>query len=202
LIRLIAALLALALLASCSSLQQTVAPEDLANAERMRQLAGLDAWTMQGRIAIKQVTGGSGQGKIIWLQNGEDTDISLSGPLGSGAVNIHWVPDEVVVSGADLDVQHRYTGSDAAEQFLAEQLGWQFPAASIRYWLLGLPNPDFAYTQNFSADGALLGLQQLGWTVDYQRFAAVNGYVLPAKLQVQGDAVRLRVVIDDWLLAK
>lgn len=200
-IRTIAVLLALAMLSACSSLQHTAPPEELANAQRMRELEVLDVWTMQGRIAIKQASG-SGQGKIVWLQNGEDADIVLSGPLGSGAVNIHWVPDEVVVSGAELDVQHRYTGSDAAEQFLAEQLGWQFPAASIRYWLLGIPNPDFAYTQDFGADGALLRLQQSGWQVEYQRFVAVNGYVLPAKLQVQSAAVRLRVVVDDWLFAE
>jgi len=199
LIRPIALFLALAMLSACSSLQQTATLEEVANAERMRQLAELDVWTMQGRIAVKRAAG-SGQGKITWQQSGEDTDISLAGPLGSGAINIHWVPDEVVVSGADLDVQHRYTGSDAAEQFLAEQLGWPFPAASIRYWLLGMPNPDLAYTQDFGADGALLRVQQSGWQVNYERFAVVNGYVLPAKLQVESDAVRLRVIVDKWFL--
>jgi outer membrane lipoprotein LolB len=201
LIRHLALLLALCMISACSSLQQTQPPEELASAARIRELAALEVWTMQGRIAVKQATG-SGQGKIIWQQSGEATDISLAGPLGSGAINVHWVPEEVVVSGADLDVKHRYTGNDAAEQFLAEQLGWQFPAASIRYWLLGIPNPDLPYTQDFGADGSLLSMQQSGWQVAYQRFAVVAGYVLPAKLQLEGDAVRLRVVVDEWLLSE
>ena len=102
--------------------------------------------------------------------------------------------------GADLDVQHRYTGGDAAEQFLAEQLGWQFPAASIRYWLLGIPNPGYQFEQEFGEAGELLSISQLGWRVQYQRFARVDAHLLPSKLQIQNTEVRLRLIVDSWSL--
>ena len=187
------------LVSACSSLQESRAPDNSEAAARIARLSALTDWSVEGRIAVKQSSGG-GQGRISWQQAGDTTDIRLAGPLGAGAMNIHWVPDEVTVRGADLDVQHRYSGDDAAEKFLTEQLGWSFPAGSIRYWLLGIPNPAYPYQQQYSESGELISIQQLEWLVQYQRFALVDGRVLPAKLQVEGSDVRLRLVVDDWNL--
>ena len=192
-------LLLVVALSACSSLREASAPVDDSMVQRIAQLSLLDDWSMQGRIAVKQPEG-SGQGKILWEQAGETVDIGLAGPLGAGAINIHWVPDELTMVGADLDVQHRYTGGDAAEQFLAEQLGWQFPAASIRYWLLGIPNPGYQFEQEFGEAGELLSISQLGWRVQYQRFARVDAHLLPSKLQIQNTEVRLRLIVDSWSL--
>ena len=192
-------LLLVVALSACSSLREASAPVDDSMAQRIAQLSLLDDWSMQGRIAVKQPEG-SGQGKILWEQAGETADIGLAGPLGAGAINIHWVPDELTMVGADLDVQHRYTGGDAAEQFLAEQLGWQFPAASIRYWLLGIPNPGYQFEQEFGEAGELLSISQLGWRVQYQRFARVDAHLLPSKLRIQNTEVRLRLIVDSWSL--
>lgn len=182
-------------------MQVSRAPESSEADERIARLSTLTQWSMEGRIAVKQSSGG-GQGRLSWQQAGNTTDIRLAGPLGAGAMNIHWVPEEVTVRGADLDLQHRYSGEDAAEKFLAEQLGWSFPAGSIRYWLLGIPNPAYPYRQQFSISGELLSIQQLEWLVEYQRFALVDGRSLPAKLQVEGSDVRLRLVVDDWNLSE
>ena len=192
-------LLLVVALSACSSLREASAPVDDSMVQRIAQLSLLDDWSMQGRIAVKQPEG-SGQGKILWEQAGETADIGLAGPLGAGAINIHWVPDELTMVGADLDVQHRYTGGDAAEQFLAEQLGWQFPAASIRYWLLGIPNPGYQFEQEFGEAGELLSISQLGWRVQYQRFARVDAHLLPSKLRIQNTEVRLRLIVDSWSL--
>ena len=182
-------------------MQVSRAPQSSEADERIARLSTLTEWSMEGRIAVKQSSGG-GQGRLSWQQAGNTTDIRLAGPLGAGAMNIHWVPEEVTVRGADLDLQHRYSGEDAAEKFLAEQLGWSFPAGSIRYWLLGIPNPAYPYRQQFSISGELLSIQQLEWLVEYQRFALVDGRSLPTKLQVEGSDVRLRLVVDDWNLSE
>lgn len=186
-------------LSACVSLPEVSAPVNDSMAQRIAKLSVLDDWSMQGRIAVKQ-PGGSGQGKILWEQTGETTDIGLAGPLGAGAINIHWVPDELTMVGADLDVRHRYIGEDAAEQFLAEQLGWQFPAASVRYWLLGIPNPGYQFEQKFDDAGKLTSISQLGWRVEYQRFAQVDEHLLPSKLGIQNTEVRLRLIVDRWSL--
>ncbi|MDG1462926.1 MAG: lipoprotein insertase outer membrane protein LolB [Gammaproteobacteria bacterium] len=194
-------MLVIVLVSACSSMQVSRAPQSSEADERIARLSTLTEWSMEGRIAVKQSSGG-GQGRLSWQQAGNTTDIRLAGPLGAGAMNIHWVPEEVTVRGADLDLQHRYSGEDAAEKFLAEQLGWSFPAGSIRYWLLGIPNPAYPYRQQFSISGELLSIQQLEWLVEYQRFALVDGRSLPAKLQVEGSDVRLRLVVDDWNLSE
>ena len=186
-------------LSACSSLREVSAPANDSMAQRIADLSALDDWSMRGRIAVKQPAG-SGQSKILWEQTGETTDIGLTGPLGAGAINIHWVPDELTLVGADLDVRHRYIGGNAAEQFLAEQLGWQFPAASIRYWLLGIPNPGYQFEQEFGEAGELLSISQLGWRVQYQRFARVDAHLLPSKLEIQNTEVRLRLIVDSWSL--
>ena len=79
-------------------MQVSRAPQSSEADERIARLSTLTEWSMEGRIAVKQSSGG-GQGRLSWQQAGNTTDIRLAGPLGAGAMNIHWVPEEVTVRG-------------------------------------------------------------------------------------------------------
>jgi outer membrane biogenesis lipoprotein LolB len=45
-----------------------------------------------------------------------------------------------------------------------------------------------------------LSISQLGWRVQYQRFARVDAHLLPSKLRIQNTEVRLRLIVDSWSL--
>jgi outer membrane biogenesis lipoprotein LolB len=46
----------------------------------------------------------------------------------------------------------------------------------------------------------LQGLTQAGWHIDYTRYVAVGAESLPTRLTLQRDAVRVRLLVDDWQL--
>lgn len=190
------AVLALVLLDGCTLLRPTAVVVPDWEARRARLLA-LDSWAIRGRIAVKAESGG-GQGDLRWQQAGEAAQLRISGPFGAGTYDIRWDPMSLSIASRNGEFSRAWTGADAAEQFLAEQLGWRFPAASIRYWLLGLPDPALAAEQEFGAGGQLLAISQDDWTVRYERFAELEGMLMPTRLTALGPGTRVRLVVDRW----
>lgn len=166
--------------------------------QRRERLLALDAWQARGRIAVKAQSGG-GQGNLEWQQQGEQARIRVSGPFGAGAYEIRWDPQTLTVTSRNGEFSRDYAGPDAAEQFLIEQLGWAFPAASTRYWLLGVPDPAFPAQETRAADGQLVALDQNGWAVTYERYTAQGNLPMPAKITLQNSRARVRLVIDRWI---
>jgi len=184
------------LLAGCAT--RTPQPEALVDwPARDARLLLLDRWDLRGRIAVKADSGG-GQGDLQWRQQGEATDIRVSGPFGAGAYAIRWDAQSLSVSSRDGEYVRSWSGRDAAEQFLAEQLGWSFPAVSSRYWLRGLPDPASPAKGTYAARGELVSLEQSGWTVTYGRYVEVANLLMPARIEMQNPRARLRLVIDRW----
>jgi len=167
-----------------------------ARRDRLLQLA---AWQARGRIAARSDTGG-GQGILQWRQLDATTRIRLSGPFGAGSVEIHLDPGLLTVTDKNGTVRQSFSGPDAAEQFLKQQLGWSFPALSTRYWMLGLLDPDYSGRQVFDKRGWLVGLDQNGWMLSYQEFTRYGDDWMPHKLVMRSDRARIRVIIDKWTL--
>lgn len=165
--------------------------------QRAAGLAGESAWRAKGRIAVKSGKDG-GQGNMVWVQAGEGTRISLSGPFGAGAYEIAWDSERIVVNSKKGEQITSYTGRDAADRFLERQLGWSFPARSVRYWLLGIADPEYASQRRFDESGWLTGIDQNGWAVDYSRFDKVGDRYMPGKIIMENDRARVKLVIDKW----
>ena len=165
---------------------------------RQERLLGLVQWEARGRVAFRSADEG-GQGSLQWLQDGAATRIQLSGPFGAGAYQIDSLPGQITVQSRGSEAALEYLGPDAAERFLAEQVGWSFPVRSVRYWLLGLADPATPAVQQSDAAGRLRELRQSGWVVRYEDYAQGAATWLPHKLVVEREDVRLRFVIDRWL---
>ena len=161
-------------------------------------MLAIDSWTMRGRVAVRDAEGEGGQASLTWQQTGERSALTFAGPLGAGRVDLIVEPDRIRFIDAGNEQTLEYTGADAAERFMSEQLGWSFPVRSARYWMRGLLDPDARGKRLLTADGELAGLSQHGWSVAYQRFAEHDGQSLPTKLQLEHPRLRLRVVISDW----
>jgi len=188
----------LPLLAGCAT-QRVEAPVSAESpAVRQERLLGLVQWEARGRVAFRSADKG-GQGSLQWLQDGAATRIQLSGPFGAGAYQIDSLPGQITVQSRGSEAALEYLGPDAAERFLAEQVGWSFPVRSVRYWLLGLADPATPAVQQSDAAGRLRELLQSGWVVRYEDYAQGAATWLPHKLVVEREDVRLRFVIDRWL---
>lgn len=189
----------LLLLAGCATQPTAIPVYTESAAGRQERLLGLVQWEARGRAAIKSADTG-GQGSLQWVQTGPVARIRLSGPFGAGAYEINWLPGQITVYSRGAEAALEYVGPDAAEHFLAEQVGWSFPVSSVRYWLLGLADPAAPAETQMDARGRLHELRQSGWVVRYEDYAEGAATWLPRKMVIEREKVRLRLVIDTWLL--
>jgi outer membrane lipoprotein LolB len=192
------ALVAALMLTACSSLHETAptgAEDEPAWAAHQAQLTTLGAWEFDGRVGF--INGkDSGSGSLDWKQKGEQCSLDFHGPLGAGAVHME----------GDAALLHVKTSrgddfvTDDPETDLGERLHQPLPVLSLRYWVLGMPDPSADFTKTSDASGQLVTLDQRGWHVEYREYAPVEGYSLPTQLTLQRDAVRIKLAVSDWTL--
>src|SRR3954465_5741292 len=124
---------------------------------RRPQLQARDRFQLKGRVAV--ATGSDGfNARLRWTQSGRQTRMSLDGPLGAGGVQV--TSDGSAVSivtshGDRLD-------NDAARAELTNRLGFDPPLDSLRYWILGVPEPGHPAEESVDAQQRLVSLQQDG----------------------------------------
>ena len=81
------------------------------------------------------------------------------------------------------------------------RLGFDPPLSSLRYWVLGVPDPGQPATEALDAEPAApCGLDAGGLAHRLRSYTVSGGESLPARLTLQRDAVRVRLLVDDWRL--
>ena len=79
------------------------------------------------------------------------------------------------------------------DAMLRQRLGFAIPLTSLRYWILGVSDPE-----KKSVSLATGGFKQAGWEVASDKLTMVDGWMLPQKLRVQGAGVKLKILADSW----
>jgi outer membrane lipoprotein LolB len=154
-------LAALTLTSGCATRESLDLP-DLGGWDSRQSLLGqLDEWAFNGRIGV--VAGDDGfSGSLRWLQEGDDFEATLSGPLGIGTVRLEGNGRRVQL----IDKDGNRTVLEDAERDLYLRYGWTIPVRSLRYWALGIPDPELPAETLLGDDGQLRSLAQGGWQVD------------------------------------
>ena len=189
------ALAALTLLAACVSTPKK--PAQIPTTpwpERRTQLQTLDPFQLHGRVAV--AAGNEGfSAHLDWEQQGMRSALQLNGPLGVGGI-------KVIASGEDLNVttsRGEALDADAARTALSNRLGFDPPLASLRYWVLGVPDPSHPSVETLGPDQRLMTLEQDGWHIMYSAYmSGPAGYAVPQKMSLQRGAVRVRLIVDNW----
>lgn len=190
------ALAALLLLHACRTLPVAPPPANPEWGARRAQLQSLTHYAFSGRVAVA-AAGNGFNASLHWSQDGARSQVALEGPLGIGAVQLVAEGDTLQM----LSARGEPLAAQAARRELSARLGFELPLASLRYWLLGIPDP--AQPAQEELDGAqqrLNSLTQQGWHVAYAAYTAVAGAPLPARVTLERDTVRVRVIIDAWQL--
>jgi outer membrane lipoprotein LolB len=157
--------------------------------QRLAALQQLETWKLDGRAAVAVGTQGW-QASLEWHEQGAMAEVHLAGPFGVGALTLKRTPDGLSLNGAPP--------SDAVVAQLQERLGFELPLDRLRYWLLGVPAPDTAFELVRDERERAKQVTQAGWQVDYEKYMAVAGDVLPARLVLTREGVRVRIVVDHW----
>lgn len=158
--------------------------------------AALQAQThfeLLGRVAV--AVGSQGfEARLRWVQDGPQAQLSLEGPLGVGGVQV--TSDGPHVSIVTSKGEH--LDDEAARQELVSRLGFEPPLTSLRYWMLGVPDPAAPATETLDTRQQLSRLAQGGWQIDYTAYMPVNSQSLPARVTLQSANVRVRLIVDRW----
>lgn len=178
-------------------------------------------FALKGRVAV--ATGKEGfNASLRWTQEGSRSNVSLQGPFGAGGVQISAQDNDLIVVTSHGD----HLDSEAARAELASRLGFDPPLGSLRYWVLGVPDPAMPSKEEVDPQQQRLqSLEQDGWQIDYNSYmpttvslsgnppaavgvnttgaANVGGLPdtsawLPSRMTVQRAGVRVRLVVDGW----
>ena len=160
--RLIAALLVLAALASCTS-QKIPDKSNLT-------LGSLSSWQLRGKIGVR-----SGQGNFnlgfAWNQSPASYDITLSATLGTLVAQLNGNEKSVLLTLPDGS---KYQGK-RIDELLETRLGYHLPFSLLQYWVRGVPDPGIEY------EPATNGFSQSGWLVEFRQFGSRG----PRKIEIQ-----------------
>lgn len=184
----------LAMLAACKTPPPPVLSPSAPWPERKPALQAQDHFSFRGRVAVA-AAGNGFNANLRWAQSGERAQIALEGPLGVGGVQIK-------VSGADLEVitsSGEHIDREAAQNELRSRLGFDVPFASLRYWVRGVPDPHDADQEILDeSQQRLSALVQQDWHIQYQAYMQASGEALPARLTLEREGVRVRLLVDEW----
>jgi outer membrane lipoprotein LolB len=155
----------------------------------MVELQAATAWHLDGRAAVAFRDQGW-QASLNWQQRDGSSEVHLSGPFGAGAMVLKRSADGLSLNGAPPN--------DSVMEQLQERLGFELPLDHLRYWLLGVPDPGAGFEVARNAQDRASQLVQADWSIDYDRYTAVAGDLLPAHLVLSHEGVRVRIAVDHW----
>lgn len=182
-----------ALLSACATVREPAAPGGQTWDVRRPKLQAREHFDLKGRVAV--AAGNEGfNARLLWRQTGTRSNVALDGPLGAGGV-------QITADGSSLTVETsrgEHLDDQAARSELATRLGFDPPITSLRFWVLGVPDPASPAKETLDNQQRLASLQQDGWQVDYGAYTSVGGEWLPSRVTLQRAGVRVRLIVDGW----
>lgn len=145
-------------------------------------------WEMEARVAVR-ASQDAWQADLVWTHDDGQDRLRLSGPLSQGLISIVVQKDLIYINEGD---GHEYLAKDP-DAALKARLGFSVPLKSLRFWMLGSPNPEEASIPLHEE-----GFVQQDWRISPSGRMSVNGRTLPERLVVEGADVRLKIIVDQW----
>ncbi len=164
--------------------------------ERRAALQAIDNYRFNGQLAAATASEGF-SASLRWQQQAATSDVLLRAPLGVGGAHLFYDGAVLRVTASDGSQLE----GDAAHAELARLLGFEPPLSSLRYWLLGVPDPAVPGASETLDDAQRLAhLQQGDWRIDYDEYLREGTRWLPRRVAIQRGALRLRLRVAAWQL--
>ncbi len=178
-------LLAVLSLSACTTVPVET-NEEYSAAER-KYLYDQSSWSFEGRLAVSSEKE-SWSANVAWDHDSVVEKLKLSGPLGQGAVLLTLTNGKVAIDHGNGNIQY----SDKPEEIINRELGVFVPVNSLRFWVLGLPEPVNIYQLVGQ------GFVQSGWLVEFKQMQSIEGKSMPKKIEINKQGVRLKLFVDSW----
>lgn len=163
--------------------------------ERRAALQAVEKFEVKGQLAVATPSEGY-SANLRWQQQGTASDLLLRAPLGVGGAHLNFDGEILRVTnsqGAQLE-------GATAQAEVVRVLGFAPPLSSLRYWLLGTPDPASVATETLDGDQRLAQLQQGDWQVDYDEYQQAAGLWLPRRVALHRGEIKVKLQLSHWLL--
>lgn len=128
---------------------------------------------------------------LRWKQGSGRDEIWLSAPLGQTMAHLLADADGATVTTAD----HRKYQASSLESLTRSALGWRFPVAGLRYWVLGQPAPGMPVARIERDDvNRVVRLQQADFNLIFTYPDA--SLQRPSRIDISSGDAEIRLVVD------
>jgi outer membrane lipoprotein LolB len=153
----------------------------------------LKTWEIKGKMGYRS-SQGNGSALLYWRQKNSHYHLNLSGPFGTGNININGNLTHATIS----EGQSRPRSVEV--ESLDQTLGFNIPLEQLQYWIQGQTAPGSPVTQLKTSQNRAESFKQDDWTVSYRRYSAINGRNLPTKIVIEQDQAKLTLIIKNWTI--
>ncbi len=186
-------LILLAFLTGCSDIPSRPGKDN--NLERQNQREQIQRWNVNGRLSLSSEKE-NGTVTFHWTQDYERYLMRFIKPLGQGTYALRGGEGDGVYL---LTEKNKVLHADDAEILLKQSVGMYVPLSGFRYWVRGLPEPGVdVMDQQFDDLGRVVEMQQADWDISIKRYMDVDGIDLPAKIFMNNDHFKVRLIIQNW----
>jgi len=181
-------------LVACSSVG-TIKPsanitQSLENTER---ILAIQQWQLFGRLSVRH-NRESWLTRLEWRHEFLTDHLTLSTSLGG-------VVAKLVHSKAGAKMlDENGVMQPVSEHELESALGYLPPWAHLQYWVRGVASPNAQLLIN---EESVLGVDvfsQDGWEIRLERYEKIGDIVLPGKIYLSKDGLKIKLVVDEWLM--
>lgn len=177
--------------ASVDSLKQKALP--IASHSHVESILAVKQWRLLGRLSVRN-TKESWLTKLEWRHNELIDGLILSTSLGGVVAKLEY--SDSVIALSNIEGETRLV----SEQELRELLGYSPPLSHLKFWVRGVANPRFTVQVMPSPSLHVKAFEQDGWQVSLSKFHREGGLVLPSKVSLEKEGLKIKLVVDQWLM--
>jgi len=190
---LVCSLLALLSLA-CAPLSPLVKDNNVGlSALNVHRLLAVGQWRLTGRLSVRG-GGRSMLSRLEWRHDELSDLLVVSTSLGGVAGKIKSLQGVLLLTDASGNTRL----IDHAE--LEGLLGYALPLQQLKFWVRGLADPSLPIKGVGMLSNGVREFEQQGWLVKLGRFVSVDGFTLPEKITVVKAGVKIKIVVEEWLI--
>lgn len=161
-------------------------------AQRRDALAIIEQFVVHGRVASSAI---GFRADLRWKQTADEHfEMRLAGPFGAGAAELSGSADYILVRSGQEPPQL----ARDPEAWLEQTLGVRLPVRGLRWWALGLPDPNAPFRLQLDEQGRVQLLNQHDWELAYLEYRPHDGIDLPRRIDARSGDTRVIVLADRW----
>ena len=162
------------------------------------KLTGISGFELEAQIGV--VDRGRGfTGSMTWRKSRGADLVLVQGPLESGGFRLSGHPGRWILMtarGRRVEIRH------GLRRALGRWFGIPVPLESLRFWILGLPDPRFPAEFLWTRRGRVRTLLQDRWQVRLGQYLPVGRQALPTDVILAHGPIRIHVRVDRWSIIR